>query len=101
MDYLQYCNGVFLDVIDNILKNSPKPPVIVFMGDHGFREYPNLIAENSPYYYMNMNAVYLPNKNYTPFYKGISSVNQFRALLNSSLGQRLPMLKDSAVFIRE
>lgn len=99
VEYLQYANTVFLKVIDAILKRSTKPPVIVFMGDHGFREFGNDDAANRRYYFMNFNSVYLPTKNYTPFYDGISSVNQFRALLNAAFGQRLPMVKDSSVLI--
>jgi hypothetical protein len=98
-EYLQYCNRIFLQLIDAILQHSAKPPVIVFMGDHGFREFAK--PTDSSYYYRNMNAVLLPDQNFGPFYKGISGINQFRALLNAAFGQHLPMLKDSTVLIRE
>ncbi len=99
VDYLYYANGVFLRLMDAILKQSSKPPVIVFMGDHGFREFGNNDPGNEKYYFMNFNSVYLPNKNYAAFYDGISGVNQFRAVMNAAFGQRLPMLKDSSVLI--
>ncbi len=34
--YLRYCNKIFLQLIDAILQKSKKPPIIIFMGDHGF-----------------------------------------------------------------
>lgn len=101
IEYLQYANKIFLNLIDDILKQTAHPPIIIFMGDHGFREY-GLTKESSPNYnFMNLNTVLLPNRNYAPFYDGISGVNQFRALFNSSFDQRLPMLKDSTRFLQE
>jgi hypothetical protein len=99
--YLQYSNTLFTETIDRILKGSKKPPIILFMGDHGFREFADGFEKNAPYYYMNMNAVYLPNKNYSGFPDSISSVNQFRVLLNTSFGQKLPLLKDSTILLHE
>lgn len=101
LGYLQYCNTIFLETIDRILKASKQPPVIIFMSDHGFREFDTGFEENKPFYYKNLNAVLLPNGDYSKFYDGISSVNQFRVLLNSSFGQKLPLLKDSTILLYE
>jgi hypothetical protein len=98
-EYLRFGNGIFLQLIDSILQHAKTPPVIIFMGDHGFREYAKPV--DMRYHYMNMNAVFLPNKNYLPFYPGLCTVNQFRALFNASFGQQLPMLKDSTILIQE
>lgn len=97
--YLEYSNKRFLQLIDHILKSSPKPPVIVFMGDHGFRHFTTNIP--SKYYFMNFNAVYLPSGNYNMFYKGASGVNQLRILFNSIFNQHLPLLKDSTILVKE
>ena len=101
LEYLQYSNALFLETIDKILKGSKRPPIILFMGDHGFREFGEGFEKNAPFYYMNLNAVLLPSGNYQEFYNGISSVNQFRALLNASFGQKLPYLKDSTILLYE
>lgn len=98
-EYLQYSNKKFLGLIDFILKNSQKPPVIIFMGDHGFRHFTTSVPPE--YYFMNLNAVYLPSKNYNKFYSGASGVNQLRILFNSIFDQHLPLLKDSTVFVQE
>jgi hypothetical protein len=101
IEYLQYCNGLFLESIDRILKNSKTLPIIIFMSDHGFREFTKDFEQNAKYYFMNLNAVYLPNGNPRQFYEGISAVNQFRVLLNTSFGQHLPLLKDSTIFLQD
>ena len=100
IEYLQYANQKFLFLIDAILANSKTPPVILFMSDHGFREFKD---ESTPheYQFMNFNAIYLPGKNYAGFYEGMSTVNQFRVFLNTQFMQQLPLLKDSTIFLRE
>lgn len=99
IEYLQYSNKRFLNLIDFILKNSPRPPVIIFMGDHGFRHFTTSVP--AKYYFMNFNSVYLPSRNYNQFYKGASGANQLRILFNSIFNQHLSLLKDSTVFVQE
>lgn len=101
VEYLRYGNGVYLQMIDKILKASAKPPIILLLGDHGYRQFEEPTPNVVPYYYMNLNAVYLPNGNYQPFYEGITGVNQFRIVLNAAFGQQLPLLKDSTSFLDE
>ena len=99
--YLQYSNGIYLRMIDEILSHSAKPPVIFFMSDHGFREFAEPTPDEKKAYFMNMNAIYLPSGDYSRFYDGISGVNHFRAFFNTAFGQNLPMLKDSTSFLQE
>lgn len=99
VQYLQYANNVYLGLVDDIVRHSSGPPVIVFMGDHGFREFGSNDTAVQKFYFMNFNSVFLPNKNYAPFRNGLSGVNQFRALMNAAFGQHLPMLNDSSVLI--
>lgn len=97
--YLRYANRKFIELIDHILQHAKRPPVIVFMSDHGFRHFNG--DEDHRYYFMNFDAVYMPGKNYGVFYDGMSTVNQFRALFNGQFAQHLPMLKDSTIFLQE
>jgi len=97
IEYLQYCNLQILQLVDRIISGSDQPPVIILLGDHGFRE--GIKKEEQPDIFMNFNSVYLPDKNYQQFYNGISNVNQFRVLLNTEFGQHLPLLKDSTIFL--
>jgi hypothetical protein len=97
--YLQYANKKLLDLVDFIKKNSTRPPVIILMGDHGFRQLTSDV--DNKYWFMNLNAVCFPDGNYSGLYDGMSNVNQFRVTLNTVFGQKLPMLKDSTSFLRE
>jgi len=98
IEYLQYSNKKFIELVDHILKHSKKPPVIILMGDHGFRHLEDL---DKKYHFMNLNAIHLPDKNYSLFYNGMSNVNEFRTLLNHLFKQNLPILKDSTSFLQE
>jgi len=97
--YLRYCNKIFLQIIDAILQKSKKPPIIIFMGDHGFRHFIHPVDQR--YHFMNFNSIYLPNKDYTGFYDSISGVNQFRIILNKQFKLDLSLLKDSSSFMKE
>jgi hypothetical protein len=99
IEYLQYANIQLLSLVDYIQKNSSKPPIIILMGDHGFRHF--LTPVDPEYHFYNLNAVYLPHKKDSLFYEGLSGVNQFRTLLNSEFRQSLPLLKDSTSFMEE
>jgi hypothetical protein len=99
ISYLKYANKKLLELTDHILKSSPTPPVIILMSDHGFREFKNKV--DAKYHFMTLNAILLPGKNYTGFYKGMSNINQFRTLLNTEFRQTLPLQKDSTSFLAE
>jgi len=99
IEYLQYGNKRLLELIDNILKNSVSSPLIIVLSDHGFR-HPEKKAELA-YDFINLNAAYFPDGNYSRFYDGISNVNQFRLIFNQYFSQRLPMLKDSTTSLRD
>ncbi len=98
-EYLQYANGKFLQLIDTIQSKSATPPVIIFMSDHGFRQFKG--PEAKKYYFMNINAISLPGKNYSRFYDGMTNVNMIRALSNEIFRQQFPMLKDETIFLEE
>lgn len=97
--YLQYGNKKYLELIDNILKHAEKPPVIILMGDHGFRHLRHYTEKK--YIYLNHVSIYLPGKKYASFTDSLTNVNFFRTILNTQFGQHLPMLKDSIIYIKE
>ncbi len=99
VSYLVYTNQKLLSLVDYILKNNKRQSIIVLLGDHGCRDcLQNTPGEKSQS--LNLNAVLLPGWNYKGFYKGISSVNEFRLIFNNSFGQHLPLIKDSSVRIK-
>ncbi|MBK6827705.1 MAG: sulfatase-like hydrolase/transferase [Chitinophagaceae bacterium] len=98
-EHLLYSNQRLLSLIDHILKNARKPPVILLASDHGFRQFDKEAPHQ--YYFMNLCAIHLPGTVQNPFYNGMSFVNTFRVILNKQFGQQLPMLKDSSTFLTE
>ena len=97
LSYMKYTNKVLLALVDDILKKSSQPPIIIMIADHGFREYPFHVEEK--YQFNNFFAIHLPSKNYSGFYDGISNVNVFRTLFNQQFNQQFPQLKDSTIWI--
>lgn len=95
VEYLQYTNKKLLQLVDQILSGSSRAPIIILLADHGFRHPGEGIDRK--YDFINLNAVYFPNKNYNLFYDGMSNVNQFRVIFNTYFNQHLPLLKDSTI----
>jgi len=98
-EHLLYSNQRLLSLIDHILKNARKPPIILLVSDHGFRQFDKEAPHQ--YYFMNLCAIHLPGAGQNPFYNKMSFVNTFRVILNKQFGQHLPMLKDSSTYLTE
>lgn len=99
IEYLQYANKKLITLMGHILKSSPNPPIIVLMGDHGFRHFQQPVEEK--YYFLNLSSVHLPSKKYTNFSDSLTGVNLFRTILNTNFRQRLPYLKDSTSYLKD
>ncbi|RYY67182.1 MAG: hypothetical protein EOO12_01925 [Chitinophagaceae bacterium] len=99
VEYLQWCNGRLLELVDGLRRNSTRPPVILLMSDHGFRTGTTSIPPDAQL--LNLNAVLLPAGDYSRWYPGISNVNHLRVFLNTQFGQHLPLLRDSASYLVE
>ncbi|HEV7780923.1 MAG TPA: sulfatase-like hydrolase/transferase [Chitinophagaceae bacterium] len=97
--YLQYTNKKIQELLEHILRSSPQPPLIVLMGDHGFRHFEEPVAND--YYFLNLATVYFPSGNYTAFNDSLTGVNLFRTILNTRFAQRLPLLKDSTSYLKD
>jgi hypothetical protein len=92
LEYLKYCNKRILNLVISILKYSKEPPVILLIGDHGFRKDNNYNTR-----YSNLAAVYLPDGKYSAYRKDLSNVNQFPVLFNTILNQNFPLSEDKIV----
>jgi len=97
LEYLQYTNSKLLGLVDHIIATAAKPPIIILMSDHGFRQYESNTAD--VYNFLNLNAVLFPDGNYSQFYDQMSNINQFRVIFNSQFQQQLSLLKDSTSFL--
>ena len=94
-----YANSLLKQIIPLAEKRSNRDKIIIIEGDHGFRNYP----ENTPREktFSNLNVYYFSDHDYTMLYNGISPVNTFRVVLNKYFCQRLPLLKDSSIYLTE
>lgn len=95
LEYVTYTNTKVKSIINTIQQHNPGA-VIVFMGDHGFREKD---SKKYQYFFQNMNAVYFPDQQYGALYDSISGVNQFRVILNKYFHAGFPLLKDSTALL--
>ncbi len=101
INQLIYTNTMMKQTIEQILKNSKTPPVIIIQGDHGPGAYLNWeSAEKSciKERFSILNAYYFPDQNYSGLYPSISPVNSFRVIFNTYFGTQLSMLEDKAYF---
>lgn len=94
----EYLNKRMEQVLDALLEQSDKPPVIVVQGDHGFR---HKIRDGDEVVQLHprerasiLNALYLPGATSEQVYPGITPVNTFRIILNTYCGANLPLLDD-------
>jgi len=99
IEYLQYCNNKILQLTDELFGASSAEPIIILLGDHGYRE-PGKNADIR-YDFSNLNAIYLPNKDYTRFSDSMTNVNVFRTLFNSGFHQQFQLLKDTMINLRK
>jgi hypothetical protein len=99
IEYLQYSNKKIQELVTYILQASARPPIIILMGDHGFRHFEKPVANE--YYFLNLASIHLPSRNYSQFYDSLTGVNLFRTILNTEFGQRLPLLKDSTSYLKD
>jgi Sulfatase len=97
--YLRYSNKKILELLDHIQKSSATPPIIILMGDHGFRHFTGPVERK--YYFMNLSSVYFPDRNYAGFRDSMSTVNLFRVILNNRFHQKLYWLPDSTIYLRD
>ncbi|MFH1561218.1 MAG: sulfatase-like hydrolase/transferase [Patescibacteria group bacterium] len=106
LDQLVFISNQIVPVIEKIIQNSPKPPIIILQSDHGpgsifgkredwLKNYsPEGVKERSSILY----AIYFPNQNYQDFYQTITPVNTFRILFNNYFGENLELLPDKTFY---
>ena len=97
LEYLLYTNKVIADLMDFILQNSQKPPVIILISDHGFRHYSKKVHEEYDFY--NLIASHLPDRYSAKFEDSLSNVSYIRSLLNKLFNQKLAVDKQAKYYI--
>ncbi len=111
VNQLRCINKSLKNIIDNILRQSNKPPVIILQSDEGPFKVDEMnkhgegvdwtkVSDDAIVWHMKiLNAFYFPESNYDELYQDISSVNTFRVVFNRYFETQFPMLEDKAYFI--
>jgi hypothetical protein len=87
---VKYLNPRMLEIVDQILRDSNTPPIIIIQGDHGFWSGVNLPI---------LNAYFLPGDAAKELYPTISPVNSFRLIFNEYFGTNLALLEDTSYLV--
>jgi len=83
---IQFLNSRMLKILDEIIKNSKIPPIIVVQGDHGY-----VLEERR---FNNLMAFYFPKDGNASLYPTITPVNTFRLISNLYFGTNLELRND-------
>ncbi|MEX2014751.1 MAG: hypothetical protein WD885_02345 [Candidatus Saccharimonadales bacterium] len=105
----EYVNKRTLEMIDTILNNSDKPPIIILASDHGpasslgqsdFNQTDpaKFDREGIKERHGILNTYYFPDRNYSKLYPDITPVNSFRLILDQYFGQKNQLLPDRSYF---
>ena len=96
-----FLDGLVLKTVDRILKASPRPPIIIFQGDHGSKLRLNqqlLEKTDVNECFPNLNALYVPTEVRKNLYPGLTPVNTFRMIFNGLFGDHLAKLPDRSYY---
>jgi len=87
--------------IEQILQNSPQPPIIIIEGDHGSGlnlDQHDLAKTDVQDRFSNLIAIYMPGMNSKMLYPDISSVNTFRVIFDNYFGADYKLLDDRSYY---
>lgn len=94
LEEIKFINKEIIKSIDQILKNSKTPPIIILQSDHGS----NLVPWDSKYHFQILNSYFLPDNGDKAVYKTISPVNNFRVIFNYYFETDLELLEDKNLY---
>jgi hypothetical protein len=99
LSYLKYTNKIIEELLDIINRTSSNKSVIIVQSDHGFRDFAG--SERCPEcFFKNYSAIYFPDKDYSTLYDSLSNINTFPILFNKYFNSKIPLQKDSCVFLK-
>lgn len=100
---LRYLNKRVIEIIDGIIANSTKPPIIILQADHGpgsMLDWESLENTNLRERMSILNAYFLPDGGEKHLYGSITPVNTFRVIFNAYFGASFELLDDKSYFSR-
>jgi hypothetical protein len=82
---VEFIDNQVLSIVQKIIANSTTQPIIVIMGDHGFKQ-----NERNKI----LNAYYFPDGDYSNLTSTISPVNSFRVIFDQFFGTQFGKIQD-------
>jgi hypothetical protein len=82
---LDYIDARIIPILQQIIRDSKTPPIILVQGDHGV----------DPKRSFNLNTYYFPGDGKKALYPTLSPVNSFRLVLNEYFGGKYELLPDT------
>jgi len=93
VEQVRFVNMKLKILIDEILRSSEVPPIIVLQADHARDLGGSKLAAHQ---FSILNAYYFPDQNYELLYPSITPVNTFRVIFNQYLGADYELLEDKS-----
>lgn len=87
---VEFIDSHIVPVVENIIKKSDIPPIIIIMGDHG----PSGDMVSPAMRMAILNAYYVNEAAKEDLYESITPVNSFRVIFNNYFNRELPLLED-------
>lgn len=88
-----FISGQVLDIVEQIIRDSERPPIIILQGDHG----PSMVGDAGRIGILS--AYYFPNPQ-PELYATLTPVNNFRLVFSSYFDADLPTLADRSYFTK-
>jgi hypothetical protein len=89
-----FISGEIEKVVDTLLEKSETPPIIILQSDHGQRTgHPGIVIGPEEWRKI-LNAMYLPDMDYSGISDSISPVNTFRLIFSHYFDANYPLLED-------
>ncbi len=92
-DQLTYVNTRVLALVERLISDSTRPPIIILQGDHGIEK-----ARTEEERMLILNAYFIPDGSYDSLYSEITPVNTFRVVFNELFGAQYPLLDDVSYY---
>ncbi|MGA2502898.1 MAG: hypothetical protein ABSG01_02260 [Anaerolineales bacterium] len=88
-DQIQYLNTRLVPLVQNIIKQSETPPIIILQADHGWDNEVRMA---------NFMAIYFPGGGASNLYPTLTPINIFRLVFNTYFDQNFPLLADKSYY---
>jgi hypothetical protein len=96
--YIPHTNSQLMKVINEIMRKENGNSIIFLLGDHGYKVM-NDSSLHRDHYFSNLQALYLPDRNFKPLSESSTPINVMRHIINTAFDKKLPFLVDSSIMI--